>query len=134
MNLNLGLSGFKVNSRGTSLVAQWLRLPAPNAGAQVHSWSGNYIPQAATKSSHAAAKTWCSQVNIFIKANLGAQTATWGRSSVVREQRSGTMGIQAGWGKSAMLSCSASLRHVAEPALCDPTVAPQLSSVPKKLA
>lgn len=44
------------------------------------------------------------------------------------------MGIQAGWGKSAVLSRPANLRHVAEPTLCDPAVAPQLSRVPKKLA
>ena len=80
MNLNPGLSGFKVNCWGTSLVVQWLRLPIPNAGAQVHSWSGNYIPQAATKSSHAATKTWCSQVNIFTKANLGARQPPGGEA------------------------------------------------------
>ena len=44
------------------------------------------------------------------------------------------MRIQAGCGKSAVLSLPASLRHVDEPALCDPAVAPQLSRVPKELA
>ena len=40
---------------GTSLVVQWLRLHAPNAGDE-DSWSENQIPHAATKSSHVATK------------------------------------------------------------------------------
>ena len=35
------------------LVAQWLRLQAPNAGARFDAWSGNY---AVNKSLHAASK------------------------------------------------------------------------------
>ena len=45
-----------MTSLGTSLVVQWLRLPAPNAGSlgSVLAW-GNWILQldAAAKSSHA---------------------------------------------------------------------------------
>ena len=35
---------------GISLVVQWLRLHAPNAGGPIfNSWSGNYISHAETK-------------------------------------------------------------------------------------
>ena len=42
---------------GTSLVVQWLRLRAPNArGSRFNPWSGNWIPYAATKTSHTTTK------------------------------------------------------------------------------
>ena len=45
----------------TSLVAQWQRLHAPNVGGLGFDpgfLEGNQMPHAATKSTHAAAKTW----------------------------------------------------------------------------
>ena len=52
---------------GTYLMFQWLRLHAPNAGSSgFNPCSGNQIPHATTKSSHATTKTWCSQRNIKV--------------------------------------------------------------------
>ena len=43
--------------KGISLVVQWLRLRAPNAGGPgFDPWSGNKIPHAAPKSPHATTK------------------------------------------------------------------------------
>ena len=55
---------------GTSLVVQWLRLHAPNAGVP---WlipgqgSRSYMPQRRSKILCAATKTWCSQINKWIE-------------------------------------------------------------------
>ena len=47
----------KAKTVGTSLVVQWLRLCAPNAGGPgLISGQGTKIPHAATKSPHAATK------------------------------------------------------------------------------
>ena len=48
--------------RGTYLVVQWLRLCAPNAGGP-----GLILDQGTRKSSHAANKTQCSQINEYLK-------------------------------------------------------------------
>ena len=49
---------------GTSLMVQWLRLCAPNAGGPgLIPSQGTKIPQAETQSLCAATKTLCSQVN-----------------------------------------------------------------------
>ena len=45
-------------SVGTSPVVQWLRLCSQCRGRRFHPWSGNQIPHAMTKSSHAMTKTW----------------------------------------------------------------------------
>ena len=53
-----------MHKRGTSLVAK-----TPHSrckGSEGDSWSGNLIPHAKTKSSHATAKTWSSQINKYI--------------------------------------------------------------------
>ena len=42
---------------------QWLGFHAPNAEAPGSIPSGTGIPHVATKSSHAATKTWCSQIH-----------------------------------------------------------------------
>ena len=54
---------------GTSLVVQWLRLHAPDAGSQFNTWSRN-------ETSHATAKTWHSQINFFKKKKLVIETTT----------------------------------------------------------
>ena len=62
---------YKNVCRGTSLVVQWLRLHAPNAGGpgsipgqETRSWMQQLkIPHAATKILHAETKTRCSQIN-----------------------------------------------------------------------
>ena len=54
-----------MHKRGTSLVA---KTPHSQSNwSEGDSWSGNLIPHAKTKSSHATAKTWSSQINIFLK-------------------------------------------------------------------
>ena len=54
-------SRLKTKFQGTSLVAQWLRLYAPNAGCL------GLIPDQGTKIPHAATKTWYSQKNLLNK-------------------------------------------------------------------
>ena len=67
----------KKQKTGTSLAVQWLRLCTPNAGGP-GSISGQGTrscmpqlrsPHAATKSSRASTKTWCSQVIYFLNKN-----------------------------------------------------------------
>ena len=53
---------------GASLVVQWLRLKAPNAGSIPGQGSRSHMPQ--LKILSVAAKTWCSQTNkkkIFLR-------------------------------------------------------------------
>ena len=50
MLFSIFYQGQKHKQLGTSLVAQWLRLRAPNAGGpSFDPWSGNKMPPAATK-------------------------------------------------------------------------------------
>ena len=52
--------------KGTSLGVQWLGLRAPNAGG-LGSIPGQETrcPMLQLKIPHSAAKTWCSQINVF---------------------------------------------------------------------
>ena len=64
MNGIIVASGTQEGNLGTSLVVQWLRLHAPNAGGPASILGqGTKILHATTKSLHAATKTQCSQVN-----------------------------------------------------------------------
>ena len=66
----LWLTYIKNKGMGTSLVVQWP--PLPNARSPGSTWSGNWIPHATTKSSHATTKTWNSQMITYrIKTNKG---------------------------------------------------------------
>ena len=54
------LLDFVISDKGTSMVVQWLRLCAPNAGDL------GSIPGQGTRS-RATTKTWRSQINTFLK-------------------------------------------------------------------
>ena len=61
---------------GASLVVQWLRLKAPNAGSIPGQGSRSHMPQ--LKILSVAAKTWCSQTNKkknFFKGREGVQSS-----------------------------------------------------------
>ena len=84
--------------RGTSLVVQWLRPCASNAGGLGSiPGQGTYshmlqltIPQAATKTEilRATTKTRCSQINTFLFFNVSAKTLrrNHGCKSLIRQQ------------------------------------------------
>ena len=59
------ITALKEQETGTSLVVQWLRLHAPNAGGpgSIPGQGTRSHMHATTKSLHAATKTWRSQIN-----------------------------------------------------------------------
>ena len=61
----LGVALKDYSSLGASLAAQWIRLHTPSAGGPdlIPGQGTRSHRHAATKSSHATAKTWCNQIN-----------------------------------------------------------------------